>query len=143
MSEGLGCRLQSSSSYRIELVLACEGETAADMVYAAMDELILATGNWLSLQIDALSADAASEEPIATAAAEYELLLKEGLAFMGAARREVADGTVRFISKDIDPRVLEQLATINGQRNATAVTPEESPGEGGPGVLPTPDKQPA
>lgn len=32
----------------------------------------------------------------------------------------MADGSVRFISKDVDPRVLEQLATINGADSATA-----------------------
>ena len=31
----------------------------------------------------------------------------------------MADGAVRFISKDVDPRVLEQLATIRGRENVT------------------------
>ena len=33
----------------------------------------------------------------------------------------MADGSVRFISKDIDPQVVEQLATIAGREAATAV----------------------
>lgn len=40
----------------------------------------------------------------------------------------MADGSVRFIAKDIDPRVLEQLATIGG-REAAAVAAED-PGPG-------------
>jgi hypothetical protein len=39
----------------------------------------------------------------------------------------MADGSVRFISKDVDPRVLEQLATINGERNAAAVAADRRP----------------
>ncbi len=32
----------------------------------------------------------------------------------------MADGSVRFISKDVDPGVIEQLATIHGNDGATA-----------------------
>ncbi len=41
----------------------------------------------------------------------------------------MADGSVRFISKDVDPGVLEQLATINGRDRATAVALDPKPAE--------------
>jgi hypothetical protein len=41
----------------------------------------------------------------------------------------MADGAVRFISKDVDPRVIEQLATIRGQEatSVAALTPKAGP----------------
>ena len=39
----------------------------------------------------------------------------------------MADGAVRFISKDVDPRVLEQLATIHGSNEVTAAALERKP----------------
>ncbi len=39
----------------------------------------------------------------------------------------MADGSVRFLSKDIDPRVIEQLATINGGESVTIDTPRPMP----------------
>ena len=56
----------------------------------------------------------------------------------------MADGSVRFVSKDIDPRVLEQLASINGQENATVAAldphaadpPEPPPAEVPPVEVP-------
>jgi len=60
----------------------------------------------------------------------------------------MADGSVRFISKDIDPSVLEQLATINGQENVTvaaldpesASEPPEIPDKAPPEVEPPPEE---
>ena len=39
----------------------------------------------------------------------------------------MADGSVRFISKDVDPRVLEQLATIRGHDDVTASALQPKP----------------
>lgn len=39
----------------------------------------------------------------------------------------MADGSVRFISKDVDPVVLEQLATINGRERTTVAALEPKP----------------
>ena len=39
----------------------------------------------------------------------------------------MADGSVRFISKDVDPRVLEQLATIHGGDGVTAAALDAKP----------------
>jgi hypothetical protein len=40
----------------------------------------------------------------------------------------MADGSVRFVSKDADPEVLEQLATVNGKEEATvAMLDEKAP----------------
>ncbi len=39
----------------------------------------------------------------------------------------MADGSVRFISKDVDPGVLEQLATIHGNDGATVAALERKP----------------
>jgi hypothetical protein len=39
----------------------------------------------------------------------------------------MADGSVRFISKDVDPRVLEQLATIHGNDGASVAALEPKP----------------
>jgi hypothetical protein len=36
----------------------------------------------------------------------------------------MADGSVRFLSKDVDPKVVEQLATLNGPGDATAAALE-------------------
>lgn len=94
MSEGLGCRLQSSDHFRSELVLVCEGETAAEKVQAAVGELLPAAEKWLSAQIDALPARLQAGQITAAAAEQYGLLLKEGLAASDAARWKVADGTV-------------------------------------------------
>ncbi len=41
----------------------------------------------------------------------------------------MADGSVRFISKDVDPGVIEQLATIHGPGGATAADLEPKPVE--------------
>ena len=94
MSEGLGCRLQRSDRFRSELVLICEGETAAEQVHAAVDELIPAAGKWLAARVETLSASPPAGPATERPAAGYELLLSEGLAAAEAARWKVADAAV-------------------------------------------------
>jgi len=48
----------------------------------------------------------------------------------------MADGSVRFISKDIDPKVLEQLATIHGQEAVTVAALDQQPT-----IIPEADRQ--
>ncbi|MBN2021625.1 MAG: DUF1559 domain-containing protein [Pirellulales bacterium] len=66
----------------------------------------------------------------------------------------MADGSVRFVSKDVDPTVLEQLATVNSGKEATvdsldpgglpAVAPEAPPAAAPPAdALPDPPAQAA
>ncbi len=55
----------------------------------------------------------------------------------------MADGSVRFISKDVDPRVLEQLATIRGGDGVTAAALDVKPAgpkSNPPGPDETPEK---
>jgi len=52
----------------------------------------------------------------------------------------MADGSVRFISKNIDPAVLEQLATINGRENVTVAALDPKPDSGGPDAEPPADR---
>jgi hypothetical protein len=53
----------------------------------------------------------------------------------------MADGSVRFLSKNIDPVVLEQLATINGGRSQTTVSPSDGAAPSQP-VAEAPPPQP-
>ncbi len=43
----------------------------------------------------------------------------------------MADGSVRFISKDVDPRVVEQLATIHGRNDVTVAALNDKPAVAG------------
>jgi hypothetical protein len=44
----------------------------------------------------------------------------------------MADGSVRFISKDVDPEVLEQLATLGGKKEVTVAALDLRPRQPGP-----------
>jgi hypothetical protein len=93
-SEGLGCRLLGSDRFRSELVLVCEGETAAEQVQTAVDELIPAAKNWLSAEVGAVSGRLKAGQMTATMAASYQSLLKDGVAAADAAQWKVVDGSV-------------------------------------------------
>lgn len=54
----------------------------------------------------------------------------------------MADGAVRFVSKDVDPTVLEQLATAGGKETATVAALDARPGAV-PGPKPPSDSKPA
>jgi hypothetical protein len=49
----------------------------------------------------------------------------------------MADGSVRFISKDVDPEVLEQLATLGGKKEVTVAALDLRPQVPGPSDLPS------
>jgi hypothetical protein len=48
----------------------------------------------------------------------------------------MADGSVRFISKDVDPEVLEQLATLGGRKDVTVAALDLRPRQPGPSDAP-------
>jgi hypothetical protein len=48
----------------------------------------------------------------------------------------MADGSVRFISKDVDPEVLEQLATLGGKKDVTVAALDLRPRQAGPPFTP-------
>jgi hypothetical protein len=93
--EGLGCAVRWSQAQRSELALACEGETAADKVRAAVEELLPAVKAALPQQLETLKANFQAGQITAATAEQYKLLLDEGLAAMATARCDVADATVR------------------------------------------------
>ena len=128
-SVGLGCRLLGSDRFRSELVLVCEGETAAEKVQAAVDELIPAAKKWLSAELEGVSAKLKAGQMTATAAANYGSLLNDGLAAADAAQRKVVDGSVwvwvdwgrgpsAVASSAIDSRAAIQAAWLTAAREA-------------------------
>jgi hypothetical protein len=94
ISEGLACRLQGSDPLRSELVLLCQGETAAEKVEAALDELVPAARNWLATEVEGAAGGLEGGQSPPTRLADYQLLLAEGLAAAKAARWKVVDGMV-------------------------------------------------
>lgn len=55
----------------------------------------------------------------------------------------MADGSVRFISKDVDPRVLEQLATVHGRKDVNVAALDRKPPTAEPSPqTPAPPDQP-
>lgn len=92
--EGLGCTVQWSESSRGELALVCEGETVAEKVRAAMDELTTAVKGALPGQVESLKGSLQAGRLTVAVADQYKFLLDEGLAALQAARWDTTDAIV-------------------------------------------------
>ena len=93
-SEAVGWTLQGSDSLRSELAVVCEGETVAEKVRTAIDELVTAVKRALPRQIDSIRLSLEAGDITATTADQYKLLLDELLTALQAARWETTDGIV-------------------------------------------------
>jgi hypothetical protein len=92
--EGLGCTVQWTGSPRSELALACAGETAAEKVRSALDELIPAARSALRGQVESLPASLREGRLRAETAEQYKSLLDDGVAALDAARCDASDAIV-------------------------------------------------
>ena len=92
--QGLGLLVRTGHTGVSELALVCEGETAAQSVHAALDELIPAAGTAISGQMKSLAQRRESGQIAAAAADHYEALLTGASAALGAARWEIVDDAV-------------------------------------------------
>jgi len=92
--EGLGLALRYSERLGGELALVCEGETAADKAQAALDELMPAAETAITSQIELIPEKLKAGLITAPVAEQYELLLKQGLAALQAAKWEIEQGIV-------------------------------------------------
>jgi hypothetical protein len=92
--DGLGCSLHWSDPMRSEVAFACEGETAADKVRSALDELMPAIKQLIPKQIESLQRSLQAGRLTAAAAAPYSILLDDGQTALQAAHWQIADGTV-------------------------------------------------
>jgi hypothetical protein len=95
-TRGLGCTLHWSQPQplRSEVALACEGESAAEQVRAALDELIEKTRSGLPARIQSLVAAVQAGRLPESMAATYRFLMESILAVLQASHSEVAEGTV-------------------------------------------------
>jgi hypothetical protein len=92
--DGLGLTVHWSEPLRSEVALVCEGETAAERVRAALDELVPAVKELLPKQAEALQESLRAGRLTAAAATPYRMLLDDGRTTLEAAHWQVADGTV-------------------------------------------------
>jgi len=94
LPEGLGCAWQCTERLHGEVALVCEGETAAEKVRAAIDEFMPAAKKSVSAQIEAMPERLKAGQLTVAVAEQYELLLKQGLAALQAARWEISQRAV-------------------------------------------------
>jgi len=92
--EGLGLALRYSERLGGELALVCEGETAAQRAQAALNDLLPAAETSLTSQIESIPEKLKAGLITAPVAEQYELLLKQGLAALQAAKWEIEQGIV-------------------------------------------------
>lgn len=117
LPEGIGCTLRWSDRLRSEVVLVCEGETAAQRVSAALDELVPAAGKAISGRLAELPERLEAGRMTAAAAQQYELLLKAGLAASKSAQWRVA-GRAVLVHLDWPQRPSALSAAAIGSRPA-------------------------
>jgi len=92
--EGLGLLLRKSGRVRSDVALACEGESAAQRVHAALEKLVPAGCDALDGLARSLTAKLQAGRITSEEADRYEGLLTEGKTALVAARREVVQETV-------------------------------------------------
>jgi len=89
MPQGVGLTVRVPDGSRSDLALVCEGETAADAVHAAVDELVPAARQLIAAQVESLTKKIKEGRLTAEAANRYELLLTRGLEGLQSARCEI------------------------------------------------------
>ena len=94
MPRGIGFTFSRGDRVFSELALLCEGETTANQVRDALATLIPAARKALTTKVAALTAELEAGRIAADTADQYELLLDEGQAALGATQWEVVDQTV-------------------------------------------------
>lgn len=92
--EGLGLTVQWSGALKGEVALVCEGETAADKVRLALDDLVPAVKKSLPARIESLKASLQAGRFTAEVADQYKFLLDEGLAVLQTAHWDATGGIV-------------------------------------------------
>lgn len=90
----VGVTLRQASRASSELALACEGETSADQVQAALAELVPAANRAVDGRLQRLSEDLRSGRINAATARHYESALKLTKAALAAAHWQVAEEMV-------------------------------------------------
>ena len=130
--EGLGFAVRWSEPLQSTLALVCEGETSADKVRAALDELIPAVKNLLPAQRESLRSRIEEGKVAAAAAGQYQFLLEHGLAALQSARTETADSIVwvrlHWGQSPMDAAVaaLESLPVVQGDWLSAARAVDEA-----------------
>ena len=115
--EGLGFSFRRGTVGFSELALACEGETAADKVHTALDELLPAARTAAGAQRESLAGKLQAGRITAAGAAQYEILLSRGLTALQAAQSEVVEETV-WTRVDWGDNISEMVAAALGSRPA-------------------------
>ena len=92
--QGLGLAVQKAAPGRSEIILACEGETAAMKVHGAIGQLVPATRAALDAVMKSITGKLEAGRLTAHEADQYELLLKQGGAALGTAKWEIAEPLV-------------------------------------------------
>ena len=92
--EGFGCSLRWSDALHGEVALACEGETTAEKVRAAADELLPAANAGLAGEMETLQKNFQAGRITAATAGQYKLLLDEASAALRAAHWDTTEAIV-------------------------------------------------
>jgi hypothetical protein len=92
--QGLGLAVQKAAPGRSEIILACEGETAAMKVHAAIEQLVPAARTALEAAQKSITAKLEAGRLTAHEADQYEMLLEQGQAALGTAKWEIAEPLV-------------------------------------------------
>ena len=91
---GLGCTWKFAGQGACEIAFVCEGETTANQVSAALDELLPAAKVSLAEEAQAITGKLKDGLLTAEAADRYEVLLQRAQGALATARWEVVDETV-------------------------------------------------
>ncbi len=124
--QAIGAVFHHSPAVQGELALVCDSETTAQQVKAAVADLIPAANKSLDVHAESIAKKLQAGRMSVQVADRFDALIKQGKSALGATRVDVAEesvwirfGSVRFISEDVDPEVLEQLAILGGKKDAT------------------------
>jgi hypothetical protein len=94
LPRGLSLDLRGSGQWATVLTMVCDGDTAADKVRAALEQLISAARTGIDSRIAALDAKPQAGRLTVPAAQRYEALLKQSQAALHAGRPEIVEDTV-------------------------------------------------
>lgn len=117
MPQAVGITCQTVDRNLLEIGLVCDGETFAQRVHAAVNELIPAAKSSLAAQNQSLDEKVRAGEVTANAAAVYGRLLKQAQTDLDAARWEIAGDTI-WMRIESAPGLSDLVAAAWGSREA-------------------------